>query len=250
VDEERRSAPLAVELPGDVGADAWVSTDASRPLAVEAGGTLGRSLARGPLPAVPSWSAWANLTLRPHPRIETQLNVSYGRTAWPVRWVTDGGSDEPADRRFLLAQLSAPALSVTLRHQLVLTPRLTLQAYAQLYSSYGRYHDFRVASARRGRIALADLDTELDDPAGDPTTATWWDNPDFRTTTLNVTAVLRWEYRLGSTLFLVYSRAQQELGYPDDPHDPSPPHTVRPIRLGAGPTTDTFLVKWSYRWSR
>ena len=32
--------------------------------------------------------------------------------------------------------------------------------------------------------------------------------PDTESATLNVNLVLRWEYRLGSTLFLVYTRAQ------------------------------------------
>ena len=40
-------------------------------------------------------------------------------------------------------------------------------------------------------------------PAGPPAAS-----PDSEQATLNVNLVLRWEYRLGSTLFLVYTRAQ------------------------------------------
>lgn len=61
--------------------------------------------------------------------------------------------------------------------------------------------------------------------------------------------VLRWEYRLGSTLFLVYQRAQAELGYADAPGDRSPAATLEPRGLAAGPAVDTVQVKWTYRWS-
>ena len=39
-------------------------------------------------------------------------------------------------------------------------------------------------------------------------------NPDSDRATLNVNLVLRWEYRLGSTLFVVYTRAQDPASDP------------------------------------
>lgn len=251
VDEGRRAAPLAAGLPGDVGGDLWISSNPSRPVALETGFGVQRTLASGALRSVPSWFTWANLVVHPHPRVETRLNLSYNQNAWPARYVVqDRSAPDLREGRVLFAELDSPALSVTLRQLVVLTPRLTLQAYAQLYSSYGRYHRFRLETAHQGRIRFDGAGTEVSDPADDPRTTGWWDNPDFRTGTLNVNVVLRWEYRLGSTLYLVYSRSQGELGYPDGTHDPSPSLAIRPIALGPGPTTDTFLVKWSYWWSR
>ena len=250
VDQGQAAAPLAVRAPGDLGGDVWISTSTGRPLSAETGAGAQRSLAEGSLPSVATGFAWCNLVVRPHPRVETRLGLSWNRSLSPARYVVRGPSQDPREGPFLFAALEAPALSVTLRQQLALTPRLTLQAYAQLYSSYGRYHRFRLAAAHRGRIRFDGTDQAVDDPAGDPRTTGWWDNPDFRTATLNLNAVLRWEYRLGSTLFVVYSRSQNELGYPDDTHDPSPAHSILPVGLGPGPTIDTFLVKWSYWWSR
>ncbi len=59
--------------------------------------------------------------------------------------------------------------------------------------------------------------------------------------------MLRWEYRLGSTLFLVYTRNAAE----PDWTDPAlrPPMTLRPRGLAQGPTTDTVLLKWSWFWA-
>lgn len=240
VASSNRSGPLAVRMPGDVGGDFWVSTDASRAVATEFGGGVGRSLARPGLPPATYRFAWANLTLRPHPRLETRLNASYNDNAWSSRFTGDAEAST-----FLFARLRSPVLSVTLRQLLVLTPRLTLQAYGQLFSTHGRYTQFRTATPRGGRIAYGDL---VEEP--DPRSLSLWDNPDFRGTTVNVNVVLRWEYRLGSTLFLVYARTQDELGYPDGARDPSPAMRLRPVKLGPGPTTDTILVKWSYWWSR
>lgn len=243
VDQGHRAAPLALERPAGLGGGVWLASDSSRPVALEASAGGGRSLPRGGAPAARYWWVSGKLALRPHPRIETRLEVLWERNAWQSRYVTDDGAPAPSGRQFLLADLAAPDLSVTLRQQLVLTPRLTLQAYAQLFTSAGRYGRFRVATPRGGKIHLRDLE----EPAGQ---VAYWDNPDFREGTLKVNVVLRWEYRLGSTLFLVYSRSQAELGYPDGSFDPSPPATLRPWRLGPGATDDTFLVKWSYWWSR
>ena len=65
-----------------------------------------------------------------------------------------------------------------------------------------------------------------------------------RSSALNFNVVLRWEYRLGSTLYAVYARSQQG----------APTQTVKgfealsPDNLFAGPATDSILIKWSYWW--
>ncbi|HYO65003.1 MAG TPA: hypothetical protein VEU33_02870 [Archangium sp.] len=68
----------------------------------------------------------------------------------------------------------------------------------------------------------------------------------FHDAALNLNLVLRWEYRLGSTLFLVYSRAQHE---GPSPKGGTPPATLLPGNLFSGPANDAVLVKWSYGWS-
>ena len=135
-------------------------------------------------------------------------------------------------------------LSVTLRQQVVLTRRLTLQAYAQLFTSYRRYGQFWQAEATGGRVRSSDLRPRPRPAAGDPFQGDA--SPEERTGALAVNAVLRWEYRLGSTFFLVYTRAQSEPGW--DGASPAP-DTLRPWELGRGPTTDTILVKWSRLWT-
>jgi hypothetical protein len=230
-----RPRPLAVAFPASTGGDLWYQTDPSRAVIVGGDSGGGYALGRGPLRTVPFWWLGANVTVRSHSRLETRLDVLLERNGWSSRYVSDDGTD------YLFGELVAPDLSLTLRQLVVLAPRLTLQGYAQLFTSAGRYARFTTARPTDGRIARSSLR-----PASSPDALPYWDNPDFRRGTLNLNVVLRWEYRLGSTLYVVYARSQEELGYPDDAHSPSPPYTLRPIKLGVGPTTDSFLVKWSY----
>ena len=80
-------------------------------------------------------------------------------------------------------------------------------------------------------ISLGDLQPASFDPA----------MYDGREGALNATAVARWEYRPGSTAFLVYSHAQAPL---DDRA------TYDPISLVRGPKQDVILLKLSWAWLR
>jgi len=222
----------------------FLNSDGSKAVGLQLEGGGGRTRRERGFEPTTFWGAEANLRVRPHPRFETRLGVTYERNAWPSRYVDDAGANDPANvyvGRHLFADLEAPLVSLTLRQQVVLTPRLTLQGYAQLFTSYGRYRGFSVADGGDTRIGFGDL-TRV--PGATPATFAI-DDPDFRDVGLNVNVVMRWEYRAGSTLFLVYSRSQGEPG--DGVEEP---RSLRPQALAHGPTTDTFLVKWTYFWNR
>lgn len=228
---------LAFGRPGAWSANGWINTDKSRPYFLEAWGGGGQTL---PIPAVRTvgfWFAGALVSARPHPSFETRFAVAYERNAWPARWIEATAPGDPAsvDQRF--AELLAPTVSFTLRQQFLMTPRLTLQVYAQLFVSNGQYGPYYTGRAGPdGRIAAADLL-----PAGAPA-----ERPDFHETALNLSAVLRWEWRLGSLLYLVYSRSAAEPGLAAGE---VPSSDLKPHGLGSGPITDTVLVKWSWYWS-
>jgi hypothetical protein len=62
--------------------------------------------------------------------------------------------------------------------------------------------------------------------------------------TLNVNLVLRWEYRLGSTLFLVYTHSQNPALVPA-PNGTS--FELRPILQGRA-SDDVVMAKLAYWW--
>lgn len=93
----------------------------------------------------------------------------------------------------------ARAVGVTLRTTYTFTPRVTLQIYAQLFGESVTYRDYGRTPASEREVLIADLV---------PTTLAPDQQPNSSSTILNASAVFRWEYRLGSTLYAVYSRSQ------------------------------------------
>ena len=89
--------------------------------------------------------------------------------------------------------------SLTTRLSYTFTPNLSLQLYAEPFISAGDYDGFmQVADPRAAhfsdRFATFGGDAE---------------NPDFNVRALRSNAVLRWEYRPGSALFLVWSQGRE-----------------------------------------
>ena len=110
-----------------------------------------------------------------------------------------GGGTATASR-VTVARLEQPARSMTARVDYTLTTSLSVQWYAQAYASRGTYSMIReIADPRAERYGdrfRAISDSASDGPSG----------VDFRQFRSN--AVLRWEYRPGSTLFLVWTQGR------------------------------------------
>jgi hypothetical protein len=125
---------------------------------------------------------------------------------------------------------------VTARVTYTFTPRISLQSYAQAFFAAGHYSDFGTfPTARAGRGVIVHRDELV-------TTTSPATNPDFRNAALNMNVVLRWEYLLGSTLFLVYTRTQA----PQIELLPGQRGHLDFSSLGRAPATDTLLLKLSY----
>lgn len=206
-----------------------LQTDRSRQISGLLALAAGPQFAKGNVPGGRTWQVTANLTWHPAPSLETFIEARVAKRLTGARFL---GEDDEGNALF---GAQAPSfLSVTLRQQLVITPKLTLQAYAQLFSGAIAYGPFyRTPLDGRTRIELTEL-----------TPHTFTTNPDQHFSALNLNLVARWEYRLGSTLYAVYTRAQEELPAPDGVASTS----VLPSRLLQGAVNQTFLVKWAYWW--
>ena len=141
---------------------------------------------------------------------------------------------------YLFGNLTAQSFGTTLRATYTFTPRLTLQTYAQLLLASGHYTNYSIfqapGAAPGAEVRISGLR---------PYTGTLTDNPDFVGGVLNLNVVFRWEYRLGSTAYLVYTRAQSpdvSLGLGEVPG-------LRFSTIGNAPAVDVILLKISYWWS-
>jgi hypothetical protein len=158
----------------------------------------------------------ALFVFRPLPQLDGSFDLAYTENAGTIRQIrTAGPVPEEGDptatfartgatdrdhRLYILAPQQARGVSATLRGTYAFTPYLTLQAYAQLFTAGISYGDpLRAQVDQRGRPTV-----RLDDlrPARGA------DKPpvkDERDVGLNVNLILRWEWRTGSTLYLVYA---------------------------------------------
>ena len=127
--------------------------------------------------------------------------------------------------------------SVTTRANVIFHPKLSLQLYGQLFAARGQLEDFQV-------LANPDELRDFDYPR----------RRDFSFQSLQANTVLRWEYRPGSALFVVWTQSRnlgesETLLHDGRPLPPSPFDVSTGRQLGN--TFDVFpqnvfLVKLSY----
>lgn len=118
---------------------------------------------------------------------------------------------------YLFGDLDQSTVSMSVRASLTFTPTLSLQLFGEPFVSSGRYAAYaRVAdpAARRVERQFEPLGATTDDGGmafdvdGDGTLDARIDRPDFTVLSFRSNVVLRWEYLLGSTLFLVWQHGR------------------------------------------
>ncbi len=134
-----------------------------------------------------------------------------------IRTVSAGGT-----QHYLLGHLDQTTAALVARLSYAFTPTLAFDLYAQPFLSAGSYSEIKeVASPQAQRfsdrfVTFGPEQLRYDSARerysvslrGDGTTDFSFPNPDFSVREFRANAVLRWEYRPGSTLFLVWSEAR------------------------------------------
>jgi hypothetical protein len=158
--------------------------------------------------------------------------------------------------RYVFSYLHQTTLSLDARIDLTFTPTLTLQMYAQPFVSAGRYDGLKEFVRPRsyrftvygtdGRSTLSyDATQRLytvdpDGPGAAP--AFTVENPNFNIRSLHGNAVVRWQYRPGSTLFFVWQ--QERSGF--DPSLSEFEFRRDASAVFRSQPTNVFLVKVAY----
>jgi hypothetical protein len=168
------------------------------------------------------------VTWRPNSAASIQLGLRVGLNDDDAQWVTNETRD--GRTRYVFGRIEQRTVAMTTRINYTLTPNLSLQSYAEPFVSAGDYSNFRElvdgrSSAYADRYAAYDYSR----------------NADFNFRSFRTTNVLRWEYRPGSTLFVVWQQGRQ---------DSATDGTFRFGRdfgdLFSAPAHNVFLVKLSY----
>ncbi len=205
----------AIRMPGFSSVFGGVSTDGRKSVEASLGGSYarfddGRGRETSLDPSV-SWRVNTAMTL--------SLNLGYERNH--DEWQYVARAAHAGEDRYVLGALRQRTLRTVLRSSYSLRPDLAIQLYAQPFFSSGRYSRFKVvtdprAGAYADRFRLFEgaavqpdgsgrygLD-ETGDGAADYTIG----NPDFNFREFRSNLVLRWEYRPGSTLFVVWAQSR------------------------------------------
>ena len=175
-----------------------------------------------------STSVGPDVTVKLSAAAALELAPSYSvghSTAQYVAAITDATATATYGQRYVFGALDQHTLDVTMRFNVTMSPTLSVQLYAQPFTFAGDFTDLRELAAPRtydfivyGRDAgstetVTSTDAQgrpatyqIDPDGAGPAAAFTLGNPDFRTRSYQVKTVLRWEYRPGSTLFVVWTQ--------------------------------------------
>jgi hypothetical protein len=176
-----------------------------------------------------NYSVFPGISLRPTAALSAELGLSYESRLDDAQWV-NAVTAVDGTTHYVFGRLDQKTSSITARVNYTVTPNLSVQVYAQPFVSTGLYGNFK--ELVNGRAA--DYDDRYAPYA-------YGGSPDFKVLSFRTTNVMRWEYKPGSTLFVVWQQGREGLGTPSA------------FRYGsdfgdifATPSSNAFLVKLAY----
>ena len=162
----------------------------------------------------------SNLTIRPSSRIHLSFSPSFSNSSNMLQWVTRKTVDDQS--HYILGRIDRTTVSLTVRVNYTITPTLSLQLYTQPFVSAGDYSEFKEVIQPRAEnyedrwhifeaqeITPRDGYYQLYLPWTEGEEITFND-PDFNSRKFRLNLVLRWEYLLGSTIFLVWTNGMND----------------------------------------
>jgi Domain of unknown function (DUF5916)/Carbohydrate family 9 binding domain-like len=254
-DRQTRGGPV-VRRPGSDFGSLEVSTDSRKNIVLDGSAEVGCSRE-----GFCSRSAGVSVRLRPAPNIQLTLGPSWGHDengAQFVRALTDSFATAFYGRRAVFAEVVQTSVSMNTRLNVTFSPNLTLELFMQPFIAgvdYSRYKEYAAPRGLRKLVYGVDVGTDsvkagtgavrdsifIDPDGGGPAPRFVIVDPTFTLRSLRGNAVLRWEYRPGSTVFLVWTRegaTDQPRGAIDFGNDVN--------ALFQGPSRNIFLLKVNY----
>ncbi|MEP6731282.1 MAG: DUF5916 domain-containing protein, partial [bacterium] len=169
-----------------------------------------------------SWNFRPGVAIKPVGNVFVQISPSWDWSQDGAQYVTtvkDPTATAFSGSRYVFAYITTRTLSIDTRVNWTIRPDMTMQLFVQPFAASGDYKRFREFAAPRsnrkleyghdiGTIARSSTSGEYTvDPDGTgPATAFTFGDPNFTSRSLRGTAVLRWEYRPGSTMYFVWTQ--------------------------------------------
>jgi hypothetical protein len=142
-----------------------------------------------------------SLDLRVSSRWTASVGMSISKNRDNTQWFGNF-TDSTAVTHYTFAHLEQRTVSLQWRLNFIATPTLSIQIYAEPFVSKGRYSDLRELDNPRAATYAGRFK-----PYGDTAVA---NNPGgFNFKQFRSNTVLRWEYKPGSTIFLVWAQGRE-----------------------------------------
>jgi hypothetical protein len=253
-DRLTRGGPLSQD-PRYYALDGTLGSDPRKPLVGSVQGTysvdeLGGYAHAGLLTLSGRPSETIRFSVQPQLVVDRTINQYVAAPADPLAVETFG-------RRYVMARLDQTTVAVATRLDWTFSPELSLQLYAQPFLSAAGFSDykelvatrsFRTESYGRDRGTIEEVapnrfrvDPDGAGPARPFSFGQAFGQSDFNLRSLRGNAVLRWEWRPGSTLFVVWQQEREGLEYFGDFE------TGREFRgIFDSPTRNVLLIKATY----
>ncbi len=223
-DRLTRGGPSALS-PAGWSLSGGVGSDSRKPVGVEFNGSYDHSSAGGFASDIT-----AALDIRPSSSLTVSAGPEVARShsiAQYVQSVVDPFAVATYGARYVFGDLDQTQVSMTTRLNLIFTPKASLQVYMQPLIAKGNFWNFKELAQPRtydflrygqtaGTLAYDEATgvyTADPDGAG-PAKSFNFRNPDFNFKSLRVNAIFRWEWRLGSALYVVWTQEREDNTYP------------------------------------
>jgi hypothetical protein len=201
-------------------------------------------------------SYFASISYRPSKKLQLSISPEYYTNFKVLQYVTN--TDWNGSKRYINATINRINYDLSFRVSYSINPELTIQYYGRPYLSSGRYSDYKMITNPKGssfndrflnftqnQLAYDASNNEYNvDENRDGINDYTFPKRDYNFLDFQSNMIVRYEYRPGSTLFLVWSMGKQDYyeSYSTSRVDDvdnlfnSHPHSI-------------FLLKFSYRFN-
>jgi hypothetical protein len=169
------------------------------------------------------------VTLRPVSALTLSTGMRINRWVNGAQWL-ENIVDAQSKEHYTFGAINQTTVALTERFNYTVSPNLSIQLYAEPFVSAGGYDHF---------VELADARSP--DFAARYSPYAYSSNPDFNVKSFRTTNVVRWEYKPGSSLFVVWQQARENDAVPGGFRLGRDLHDI----FGVAPR-NVFLVKLAY----
>lgn len=246
-----RGGPM-MKLPGSFNVRGGFSTDSRKKLVfnVFANGSKGYQNSSD------NFYTEVGITYKPINFIFFTISPAYNKSYSELQYVTQTSFN--GNNRYIFASINQKTISTSFRVNLNLSPNLTFQYWGQPFVATGKYFDHkfiitpmansyqdRFQTYSQSQISLSGDHYNVDENLAGKTDYTIGKS-DFNVKQFLSNLVVRWEYRPGSTVFLVWSQTRSYNG--DSGQMDFFNNLGDLFNKGNNTPHNVFLVKFSYRF--